>query len=177
MERLNPKKKCNCCNQHKHLTEFYKDRFSSDGLYLMCKKCSNEYYKKYNTYCSSEKIEKIQETEWRETISEKIHKGWEAIKHKKQQNTRNKDKYKEKRLKYFYGISLQEYNKIFENQNGCCAICGEPQKQQKALAVDHNHITGKIRGLLCPNCNRGIGYLKDNSHILQKAIQYLDKYQ
>lgn len=75
-----------------------------------------------------------------------------------------------------YGISLRQYEKLLEKQSGVCAICGRHQAEFKnSLDVDHNHETGKVRGLLCPSCNRGLGNFKDNRGILIKAVQYLEK--
>jgi len=77
-------------------------------------------------------------------------------------------------LKRYYNITLETFNKMFESQQGCCAICGTHQLELKRrLCVDHCHDTGKIRGLLCDACNKGIGHLNDDTVRLQKAIQYL----
>ena len=80
-------------------------------------------------------------------------------------------------LCYKYGISLTDYNIMFQKQIGYCAICGKCQsKLKKPLYVDHNHLTGKVRGLLCGKCNSALGYLDvDNSHtlFLINAINYL----
>lgn len=70
-----------------------------------------------------------------------------------------------------YGISYQEYMRMWEEQDGCCAICGDFEGN-KALAVDHNHETGEVRGLLCQQCNTGIGQLP-NPEILMAAAAYL----
>lgn len=67
-----------------------------------------------------------------------------------------KDAQKNSDLKYNYGITLQEYNDLLQSQDGKCGICSK-FPSNKRLAVDHNHITGEVRGLLCDNCNRGIG--------------------
>ena len=73
-----------------------------------------------------------------------------------------------------HGITLEQYQEMFDKQNGCCAICNVHQdKLKQALCVDHNHQTNKIRGLLCGKCNRGIGYLNDNINTLEQAINYL----
>jgi hypothetical protein len=86
----------------------------------------------------------------------------------------NPDKVRENKLKKSYKISLIKYNEIFEKQMGCCAICGIHQNDLKHnLSVDHNHLTGNVRGLLCNKCNRGIGYLNDDIEILKKAVEYL----
>lgn len=76
-----------------------------------------------------------------------------------------------------YGITLEEYNKIFEKQNGCCAICRQHQSElKKKLAIDRNHNTGEVRGLLCDNCNHGLGMFHTDNGIdlLKKAIKYLE---
>ena len=87
---------------------------------------------------------------------------------------------KNRKLKKTYGISLDEYNELLSKQDGKCAICGvdnngKYRNKSRALAVDHCHTTGKIRGLLCSDCNTGIGLLKDNVNFLQFAIKYLNK--
>ena len=77
-------------------------------------------------------------------------------------------------LKSTYGITLKDYNILLENQNHKCAICGRKQEEfTRKFAVDHCHITDKVRGLLYGNCNVGIGNLQDDVNILEKAIKYL----
>lgn len=77
-------------------------------------------------------------------------------------------------LKSKYGITLEEYERMFEEQGGVCAICSEREHQNKLLAVDHCHKTQKVRGLLCSLCNTAIGKLKDDPRLLKKAIEYLE---
>ena len=74
-------------------------------------------------------------------------------------------------LKNVYGLTEEDYQKMLELQNGACAICGTttPTGKWKVFAIDHCHISGKIRGLLCNECNRGIGLLRDSSQLLKKA--------
>ena len=83
-------------------------------------------------------------------------------------------------LKHEYGITLAEYEVLFTKQNGVCAICERPEKtidkkQNKArrLAVDHCHSTNKIRGLLCFECNTGIGKFGDNPQLIERAANYV----
>jgi hypothetical protein len=65
---------------------------------------------------------------------------------------------------------------MLSEQSGVCKICGEPCPTYKhALAVDHNHTTGKVRGLLCNNCNNGLGRFRDNPQYLRAAADYLEK--
>lgn len=87
-------------------------------------------------------------------------------------------KFKDVALKKQYGISVDRYEAMLASQNGKCAICGNGEKMRirgvgTALAVDHCHSTGKIRGLLCVSCNRALGLFKDDPAILRKAIAYL----
>jgi hypothetical protein len=70
-----------------------------------------------------------------------------------------------------YRLTKSDYMELFAAQHGGCAICG---REQQRLHVDHDHDTGKIRGLLCGSCNRGIGLLRHNPTILNRAAMYLD---
>ena len=73
-----------------------------------------------------------------------------------------------------YNFTVEEYDLLYEEQNQGCAICTSPTgANNKRLAVDHNHQTGEVRGLLCDDCNIGLGKFKDNPSLLAKAINYL----
>ena len=91
----------------------------------------------------------------------------------------NKVRARDNQLKYKFGITLEEYNRINQSQGGVCAICKGLNEIRKNgtidLAVDHNHKTGKVRGLLCGNCNRSLGGFKDNPALLSKAIRYIEE--
>lgn len=77
-------------------------------------------------------------------------------------------------LKNFYGISTEDYNNLFAQQNGKCAICGKTQTAEKRqLAVDHDHKTGAVRGLLCGKCNMTLGLFHDKASIFLEMYQYL----
>jgi hypothetical protein len=73
-----------------------------------------------------------------------------------------------------YGITPDDYATMLELQDGRCAVCKRVQEGQR-LAVDHDHVTGKVRGLLCNQCNRGIGLLGDSPELLLSAVNYLRK--
>lgn len=77
-------------------------------------------------------------------------------------------------LRRFYGLTLEDYNLMFEEQNGCCKICKRHQIEfKRRLHVDHCHKTGNIRGLLCHNCNLALGRFMDNPVIIQSALEYV----
>ena len=80
------------------------------------------------------------------------------------------------KLRQKYGITLEQYDEMLERQGGRCAICGGLNKNGWFLAVDHDHKTGKNRGLLCASCNVILGTAYDNVDILNKAIKYLEEY-
>jgi hypothetical protein len=75
-----------------------------------------------------------------------------------------------RQLKHKYGITQQQYDDMYNSQQGLCAICIQPFD---IFAVDHNHITGRIRGLLCKSCNTLLANAKEDSSLLQRAIDYL----
>ena len=87
-------------------------------------------------------------------------------------------RYRNNHLKRNYGITLDDYDRMYEQQGGCCAICGttNPGGKWNHFAVDHNHETGAVRELLCNNCNTAIGLMKDSSNLLRLAANYLDKH-
>ncbi len=77
-----------------------------------------------------------------------------------------------------YNLSMDKYNEMLAEQGGVCAICKKPEtvtlrKKVRELCVDHCHETGRVRGLLCARCNRGIGYLGDDPERLRSALDYL----
>ena len=138
---------------------------------------------------------------WKDKTKYKSYRKKYYQEHKQQILKRRKDYYKkvkESKLKYAknyrdlhpeakrkstlklkFGLTLADYNKMFIKQQGCCAICGKHQSElTRALAVDHNHLSGKIRGLLCSSCNAAIGSLgtDDGVELLQKAIDYIKEY-
>ena len=74
-----------------------------------------------------------------------------------------------------YGITLSEYHNLIKEQGGGCYICGRKKESDgRRLSVDHNHITNKVRGVLCYSCNKGLGLFYDNIHRLERAIMYLE---
>lgn len=86
-------------------------------------------------------------------------------------------------LKKNYGLSVKDFNALYEKQHGVCDICGTQVEnifqgiEGYRVAVDHCHKTGKVRGLLCNLCNSGIGKLKDDPYIVRNALHYLEKHE
>jgi len=93
----------------------------------------------------------------------------------------SKDERKELHLRTSYKLSMPDYKQLLQEQEGRCAICRQIETalyrdgSVKALSVDHDHKTGKVRGLLCLHCNQGLGRFFDSKDLLKKATEYLDK--
>lgn len=75
-----------------------------------------------------------------------------------------------------HGLRVGQYDSLLQEQGGGCAICGQQCTSGRSLAVDHDHATGAIRGLLCGTCNRAIGMMQDSPEILRAAAQYLENH-
>jgi hypothetical protein len=136
---------CTTCKKLKSLEHFGKQKRSSDGISKSCKSCKNAYQQQYMNL-----------------------------------NPLSKRKLY---VKTRYNLEWDDYVTMFDNQGGCCYICyaslnlvttGTNSKLNTAH-VDHCHVTNKVRGLLCNECNKGLGAFKDSVVYLQKAIQYLER--
>lgn len=126
-------------------------------------------------YRTKEKIKKRLDI-WREENPEKYQEQYknDIAKQKcREYYYNNKDNVKDTYLWTNYGITLEDYNFLLEKQNEKCKICNNECPTGKSLAVDHNHETRKVRGLLCKNCNIGLGMFFDNIDFLESAVVYL----
>ena len=138
-------KYCPMCKEVKLLIDFNKSKNSNKGYSTHCTLCSRILSRKYYT-------------------PEKGIKRYEN----------NKEKLVSYKLKRKFGITLTDYNNKLKQQEGKCMICNMTEQQNgKRFAVDHNHVTGEIRNLLCANCNAAIGFLQENVKIANKAVEYL----
>ncbi len=78
-----------------------------------------------------------------------------------------------KRIWKLFRLTAEDYDRILAHQGGVCYVCGKPPKSSKRLAVDHDHRSGLVRGLLCNFCNRAIGVLRDNLEKFARIVEYL----
>ena len=153
-------KKCTKCKQNKSSDQFYEDKSSKNGLRSNCKLCSNN--SSIAWYKANIEIEQSKKKSWRQRNPVKV----------MQQNRRDN-------LKKNYGVSVKDWDILFEKQNGLCAICSQSETvllngKLKRLAIDHCHLTKKVRGLLCAKCNKGLGLFKDKPELLNQAAKYLE---
>ncbi len=146
-ENITKTKFCPYCETNKNLEEWSKRKYTP-----YCRKCWALYAKRYRAT-------------HKELITQTNKRHWQKFK-----------------VRYSIdrkcgGRSL--YEKLYEEQKGLCAICHNPEtsKRYKTLTVDHCHKTEQIRGLLCSNCNRALGFLRENVKVLKSAIKYIQKYE
>ena len=151
-------KKCSKCGLEKELSEFQHRKNSPDGLNGHCKKCHGKYTKIWRSNHKEQSIKS--QAKWKKANPDKVYA----------QRRRNN-------LKINYGLTLDQYDQMFETQGGVCAICGGTDPSGMRLAVDHNHDTRKVRGLLCSSCNTALGCLKESPELFIKALHYLITYK
>lgn len=154
--KLISEKQCNKCGSLKIISLFFKDKAMSDGHSSICKQC-----KKENVY------------KWREANKDKYNADQRAYQAKHPEMRYGSE------IKRRYGCTLQKYNELLIKQHGKCDICNDlhnPAKKKGRLYVDHDHVTGTVRALLCKHCNSMLGYAKESISTLLKAIDYLKKH-
>lgn len=150
--RLLDTRLCRVCEQEKPYSDMVKSKAFSCGMDTICLKCSRDRVKL-----------------WRKENPEKLLK--------QVQREYGKPYTINKHLRSKYGITHVEYDLMLDSQKGACKICNVHQiNLSKRLSVDHCHSTGKIRGLLCSQCNSMLGYAKDKTDLLEKAIGYLKEH-
>jgi hypothetical protein len=107
------------------------------------------------------RVNEARRRQWRDDPARKL----------KQRTYRRKSQRKDQ-LKYYYGMSVADYEALLAKQNGACAICKQTFAQTPC--VDHSHITGEVRGLLCRSCNLGLGHFKDDPRLTRAATAHLE---
>lgn len=160
-------KKCSICKLDKEENEYHKNSSKIDGLDHRCKSCRHEYI------ILNRPMLKIKHHEHylknKDRINKK-NKEWAKL---------NPDKSRNQKLMYAYGITLEQRNQMIKDQNGLCLICNDKLDEtiSKNIHVDHDHSTGKVRGILCKQCNSLIGLSREREDILLNSINYLRRYK
>lgn len=160
-------KTCSKCKLSKSLEEFHKSKRLSQGVRSWCKSCERDQHKEWviNNPDKIAEIDRRYNQNNKPKVKEKI-KKWKA---------RNPNIVNARRLKRRYGLTMDQYRAILTTQDHCCAICKRHENEIiLALHVDHNHITGKVRGMLCSSCNQALGLLKDNPELCRLSAIYLE---
>jgi hypothetical protein len=143
-------KMCTRCNKKKTLLHFTKNRQQKDGHSCYCKSCTKILVK----------------TRWKPDSTKKKKAQAKYARSDKGRRVLRNASYKHR-----YGISLDVYEEMFNEQEGKCKMCNSPS--DKLLVVDHDHITNKVRGLLCQRCNCFLGYIESDGLLIKLAKLYL----
>lgn len=160
-------KSCSKCKLEFPTGAFQRDKHAKDGLTCQCKACR-----------------KISREAWKSRNPDKVrlHKKREHSKNHQnyldyQRSSRRKELWFKWKLEKQFGITVEDFEILYESQLGKCAICRNKldcgKCSNKRLHIDHDHKTGAVRGLLCFRCNTGIGSFGDSVENLQRAAEYL----
>lgn len=153
-------------------SDFVPDSRARNGYRNQCKPCNNNSTKSYRRN-NPEKVRALNKAYQTEHAEEfKASKKRSRAKHAKKMALRKRVG----RLKKEYGLTPEQHDALLEKQHGLCVICERAPVGHRwsKLHVDHCHTTGKIRGLLCANCNLGIGNFQDSPDLMRAAIRYLE---
>lgn len=158
------RKTCSKCKVEQPVEDFHHRASSKDGLYSYCKRCKSEGDKRYRD--AHPEMMRARDQRYRSANPDK---------HRKYQKTYREThkptpaQQKKRWIERTYGLSIEAYIRMVVDQSNACLICQESTR----LFVDHDHVTGEIRGLLCVRCNTGLGMMRDSEGILLAAVTYL----
>lgn len=152
-------KQCSRCRTVRPVAEFAPDKNHSSGLRSQCRSCRREGNRLYNAAHREERRAKAR------IYASKAKRGHRAI--------TLPERSRANRLKMKFGMTIEAYESLLARQQGVCAVCQNPCSSGRRLAVDHDHRTGAVRGLLCGKCNTAIGAFRDDPALLLRASQYV----
>lgn len=161
---------CTKCKIEKPSSEFHADAKSKDRLYFYCKDCRREYNREWDLKNPGRRAELDR------INAAKNPEQYRARRRRDSKNygIRNPDKLFASSLRRF-GLAVEAYQQLLKAQNGVCAICQKLCTIYSRLSVDHDHATGKVRGLLCQACNTSIARMDESPVTLRRAAEYLEK--
>jgi hypothetical protein len=158
-------KTCKRCGESKELDEFYANPSGRDGKRPECKACTAGRRREW--YASNREREIQRVRDWQLANPERVRENMARFVAAGKRQLSNRKSH----LKRKYGLTLEEFAALLTSQGGGCAICGKPDPDN----VDHDHATGRVRGILCWNCNVGVGQFEDSEDRLAAALHYLTR--
>jgi hypothetical protein len=160
-------KTCKKCGAAKSSEAFYKASTARDGLRPECIDCAKAYRRKW--YEANREAAIRRTLKWRDDNRDR----YDDYRAEYRQRPERKRKMRDLYYRRTFGISADDVDALIEVQGGVCAICGITPEREASWHVDHDHETGAVRGVLCIDCNHGIGKLGDSIERLERAIAYL----
>jgi hypothetical protein len=169
------KRTCPQCNVEKEVCfeNFYRSKQTKDGYRSWCKDCFKAAGRKYDQENPEQLYRRVIKSRNRSEESKKAHSD-RSVKWARENPLKTRDTCVARTFNVPKGWLTERNQQV----NGCCEICGVAQHSEehpKWLCVDHNHTTGEPRGLLCSNCNLGIGQFKERTDLMLEAIKYLNE--
>jgi hypothetical protein len=158
------KKQCTKCGALKPLDEFYAAKGTKDGLRGDCKECHSLRAKDWYAKNREQSIAYVKR--WQQENKDRVNA------YRRARNATRRREIREGHLKRTFGLTLAEYEAILEAQGGGCAICGEVPDEGKSFHVDH--LSDRVRGILCVRCNNALGQMKEQVELLLRAADYVD---
>jgi hypothetical protein len=162
-------KRCRKCGAVKSLSEFYRMAGMRDGHRNECKACSLA--EKAARHRANPEPARERTRRWQRENPER----YAAKQAEFRSSGRKKISDRKSHLKRKFGITLEQYDAMLAEQGGGCGICRKPPRDDISLHVDHDHETGRIRGLLCFTCNNALGDFDDDASLLRSAIRYVEQ--
>lgn len=167
MDETTAQKECSKCGEVKPLTGFYARGRGNPALHSECKSCFSA--RSRAKYLADPAAGKARAAAWALKNPEKAREASRLRAERNRGRERARRRYLER-----HGLTLQQWTQMFDAQDGRCAICKrEASELSKVLSVDHDHVTGKIRALLCHHCNCAIGWAREDTAVLLAAVDYL----
>ncbi len=168
-------KRCIRCGKTKPLSEFTIHHAEKGQHRNMCKDCVNAWTKEYNKTPEGQKVR----GDYREQYKDRNKELQEFYRNDPVKRKASKKYHRKYWLMKQFGLTPDDYDRMLNEQNNGCAICGadDPRNKRDHFAIDHDHETDEIRGLLCQGCNTGIGLLGDDIERLEAAAAYLRKHK
>ena len=186
-----PHKACTKCGVEKPLSAYYRKKDNRDGHFNSCKECQREkvrqwhrdnpqWYPAYRKRWEAENPDKLRELRRRARMRQSPEKKAEYIARWRAKNpNRVKRQQRRKVIRRYFDLEPMEYDALVANllvaQDSRCAICQREFDDERAYRLDHDHATGRARGLLCPSCNLALGQFSDNAAWLRRAADYVER--
>jgi hypothetical protein len=162
-------KQCKKCGAWKPLDDFYRCAGTRDGHRGDCKPCNLA--AKHERYMADPAKVKAQVKRWQQANPERVN----ATQRLRRAKPEVKLQARAGHLMRKFGLTLEQYDAMLEAQDGGCFICGRPPRDDISLHVDHDHSTGKVRGILCFCCNNALADFQDDPALLRKAASYVTR--
>lgn len=163
-------KTCRVCLEQKPLSEFHRANGTRDGRRGECKVCFRALWRaRYDADPERRRRASERARRWAVDNPDRVAES----KARRRASGQLRLIQRRAHLKRKYGITVEDYEAMLTAQEGGCAICRAPEPEGQSLHVDHDHDTGAVRGLLCFNCNAGLGKFGENIDLLIAAVVYL----